>query len=131
MNTSDYIRMSKGSPIQGYSEYEDARKADWLKTGRRLARQLAKELGLKEKTYEVRVNPAGPAVSGDVHLHGEHIYVSFSQSCLRDMGFMWRTCSNRKDYTGNMNRWEKWEMLLDLQQLASIMSTQMKKDYPS
>jgi len=128
MRTIDYIEMANGSPIQGYPNYETGsevqckRKMDWLKTGKRLLKQLAKELELLEGSYDIRVNPAGPAVSGEAVLHGEWIYIDLGQSCLgRNFGFMWRTCKGRKDYTGNENHWSQWKMLLDIPKLACII----------
>ena len=128
MNTKAYIEMAKGPPISGDYDYEnnsdrnERRKANWLRTGARIARELAKALGLPPRSFDVRTNPAGPAVSGDVHLHGEWIYFSLEQSCLGpDFGFMWRLCRGRKDYTGRGNQWASWDELLDLPRLAAKM----------
>ena len=130
MNTKEYIRMAEGSPIQGYpdyetgSEYQCERKMDWLKTGKRILKQLAKELGLPDGSYDIRINAAGPAVSGEATLHGEWIYVDLGQSCMgKDFGFMWRTCKGRKDFRGGMNQWSKWDSLLDLPKLSCIMKS--------
>ena len=128
MDTEAYIAMAKGLPIDGHYDYENdsdengLRKAEWLKTGVNIARELAKALGLPPGSFDVRTNPAGPAVSGDVHLHGEWVYVSLEQTCLGPaFGFMWRLCRGRKDYTGCGNQWAGWDELLDLPRLAAKM----------
>jgi hypothetical protein len=133
MNTIKFISMAEGDPIQAYPNYNGTTeeeiysthflKQDWLKTGKRLLSKLAKELHLPKGSYEVRVNAGGVAVSGDVILHGEWIYINLSQSCVGPaFGFYWRLCRGRKDYTGLTNRWAKWDNLLDLSKLACIMA---------
>ncbi len=131
MDAKTYVAMAKGPPITGYdcednvnnaAAHEAGGKTDWLKAGARIARDLAKSLGLPCGSFDVRVNPAGTAVSGDVHLHGEWVYVSLTQTCLGpDFGFMWRLCRGRKDYTGRANQWAGWDELLDLPRLAAKM----------
>jgi hypothetical protein len=131
MDTKAYVAMAKGTPITGYNGCEvepgTCRKADWLKAGAGIARGLAKALGLPPGSFDVRTNPAGPAVSGDVHLHGEWVYVSLSQTALGpDFGFMWRLCRGRKDYAGGPNRWAGWDELLDLPVLAAKMQASLR-----
>ena len=128
MNTKQYIRLAMGSPMTITSvdgdEYENQQplKDEWLRAGKKILKQLAKELGLVEGEYDLRVNKGGCAVSGDVYLHSDHFYVNLSQTCLGpDWGFMWRLCNGRKDYTGGQNRWAAWDNLLDLPKFASIM----------
>jgi hypothetical protein len=54
----------------------------------------------------------GIAVSGEVTLHGVHIYIQFGQSALGPR-FMWRLCRHNRDYTGLANQWMEWEHLVD------------------
>lgn len=122
MTPHQFIRQVTSGTIQGYSVVEAEIKRDWLNTGKRILRALAKDLGLQPGSYDIRINPAGLACSGDVHLHGEWIYVDLSQTALGpDFGFMWRGCSGRKDYTGHQNQWSKWDTLLNLKELADKM----------
>ena len=93
-------------------------KTRWLSTGRSLLKQLAKALNLPTGSYKVRVNKAGPAVSGDIILHGEYLYVSLTQG-FNDGSFMWRYCDGCKDYTGRANHWASWEVLLDSEHFAA------------
>ncbi len=62
--------------------------------------------------YEIRSNPGGIAVSGEVTLHtdplvagGHGVYVQICQWSHAGHTIMWRTCFDRTDYTGNINRW--------------------------
>lgn len=83
---------------------------------------LASELGLEKGQYEIRYCKGGVAVSGDIILHSDDIYVSLSQSGLPSgMDFMWRTVKSRNDYRGNANQWSAWAELLDLPALALKM----------
>ena len=44
------------------------------------------------------------AVSGEVTLHGEHLYLQICQPATgADSGILIRTCQGRKDYTGGRN----------------------------
>lgn len=128
MTKKDYqwfVDTVKNTRIDGYqgeipdSDYPcGSVKTRWLSTGRSILKQLAKALNLPPGSYEVRVNKAGPAVSGDIHLHGEWIYVSLTQG-FNGGNFMWRYCDGMKDYTGRANHWAQWEQLLDLPTFAA------------
>lgn len=82
--------------------YDEDAKDEWLRKGRAVARRLAKDLALPKGTYEVRANPGGIAVSGEIILHHERIYVVLSGFAGDDAGYM-RTCSGREDYLGGPN----------------------------
>ena len=95
--------------------YNETGKIQFHNRGRRILRLIADRLGLQPGMYDIRSNMGGIAVSGEVSLHSENLYVQFAQSCLgTDWGFMYRTCKGRKDYTGGVNHWMKWEELLSL-----------------
>ncbi len=109
-----------GDPVPG------SRKAEFLRTGKRILKTLATEyLKLPPGTFDLRTNPAGPAVSGDVILHGEHVYVQFEQSAMTRC-FLWRTCKERRDYTGGPNHWSQWDDLLDLEQFAEDILIELR-----
>ena len=94
--------------------YNYEAKAEFHQQGKRMLRRIAKLMGLAPGTYDIRSNLGGIAVSGEVTLHGERIYIQLSQSCCGpDMGFMYRQCDGRKDYCGKTNRWMHWTTLLD------------------
>jgi hypothetical protein len=121
LNLRTYLKLVKSN-----LSYEPEAKAVFLEQSAKLARMIAGKLGLNEDQYEVRINPGGIAVSGDVILHTDKLYVNFSKSCLGpDQGFMYRSCNGRKDYSGGQNRWMKWEALLDFDRaVASFAAIQ-------
>lgn len=107
--------------IDGYDyDYANERakpclKEEFIKLSKAYLRMISKELGLSKGEFEIRVNRGGAAVSGEITLHSDTLYVQFSQSCLgTDFGFMYRSCKGRKDYTGGTNRWMKWDKLTDI-----------------
>ena len=72
-------------------------------------RKVAHELGLAKGQYDLRFNPGGIAVWGEVTLHTDSLYIQASYGC--DLGVLVRTCKGRKDYTGGMNHWFPFSML--------------------
>lgn len=102
--------------------YNETAKKEFLRLGRQMAVSLAHQLGLCEDDYEVRVNKAGIAVSGEVTLHTDCRYVQFSQFYgANDRGFLVRTCKSRKDYTGGQNHYVKWESLRDMGRVCEFI----------
>ncbi len=91
--------------VQGYTEAEHRHKNQFHLTAMRRLRLVAKAMGLEPGQYDVRSNRGGMAVSGEVTLHTEHVYVQVSQPGCMDKGIMFRTCEGRKDYSGGCNRW--------------------------
>lgn len=84
--------------------YNPDDKAAFHRLAKSSLRKLAVEMGLEKGDYDLRSNKGGIAVSGEVTLHADHIYVKVSQSCLGPgREILFRTCSGRKDYTGDSN----------------------------
>lgn len=93
--------------INGYTDSANEAKLTFHREGAKFLRELAKAVGMPNGTYDVRSNKAGPAVSGEVTLHGETLYVQLSESCVGGpgIGILFRTCRGTKDYTGGQNNW--------------------------
>ncbi len=100
-------------------------KSQFHRLGKAMLEKLAKALGLAKGEYDIRSNMGGDAVSGEVTLHSDTLYVQFSQSCVLPERFMWRTCKGRKDYTGGRNQWMLWTDLEDLETVAKMMNRQV------
>lgn len=99
--------------------YDDAQKTLFDSTARNRLRRLAAELGLPNGSFDLRSNKAGIAVSGEVTLHHDHVYIQVGQSCLGvGMGVLIRTCRGRRDFTGGMNTFAALAMLDDVPALA-------------
>lgn len=100
--------------------YNADNKARFHSMGRARLRQLAKEMDLPPGSYDIRSNKAGIAVSGEITLHHERVYVRVSQSCMGNHhGILIRSCKGRKDYTGGMNNFASLAMLEDMPSLAA------------
>lgn len=70
----------------------------------RQLRKLADTFGLEPAVYDLRSNEGGIAVSGEVILHCDRLYVHVSQPATgADSGVMFRSCEGRHDYTGGRN----------------------------
>jgi hypothetical protein len=82
-------------------------------------RCLATALGLEPGTYDLRSNQGGIAVSGEITLHGDHLYVQVSQSAMGyHSGILFRTCEGRKDYVGGPNNFASLDLLNRPSELA-------------
>ena len=82
-------------------------------------RRVATALGLKADTYDLRTNPPGIAVSGEIVLHSDHLYVQVSQSAMGyHSGVLFRTCKGRKDYVGGPNNFASLDLLNRPDELA-------------
>lgn len=82
-------------------------------------RRLATALGLLPGSYDLRSNPAGIAVSGQITLHSDRLYVRASQSAMGNgSGILFRTCEGRKDYVGGPNNFAPLDLLNNPEELA-------------
>lgn len=97
--------LARLSSINGYTVQAAADKARFHRLGRLFLQRLADDIGLPQQTYELRSNVAGPAVSGEVTLHGETLHAWLQESCVGKPGvsLFYRTCKGRKDYCGGAN----------------------------
>ena len=99
--------------------YDPDRKLLFHRSARRQLRLLGQALGFPTGSYDLRNNHAGIAVSGEITLHAEELYVQVSQSCMGcDTGILFRTCSGRKDYVGGRNNFASLDLLHDPKLLA-------------
>ena len=68
-------------------------------------------------------NPGGVAVSGEITLHYDAVYIQVSQPATgHDSGILIRRCKGRRDYTGERNHFESLSLLEDLPALAQRVS---------
>jgi hypothetical protein len=100
--------------------YAPEQKRCFHATARTRLRRLAAELGFSSSSYDLRSNPAGIAVSGEITLHHERVYVQVCQPATRaDSGILIRSCEGRKDYIGGRNHFAPLSMLDDIPALAA------------
>jgi hypothetical protein len=82
---------------------------DWLAKkafhfeGAKFLRGLAAELGLPKGSYHVRSNKGGAAVSGEITLHHQRLYLWIEESFTRKVILTYRSCEGFRDYTGGPN----------------------------
>lgn len=83
-------------------------------SARRMLKALAKDMGFAAGSFDIRSNKGGPAVSGEITLHHEDVYIQVSNPGNRqERGLMIRTCEGRKDYTGGRNHFAPLTWLND------------------
>ena len=79
-------------------------------------RALAMDLGFK--SFKVKNNHAGIAVSGEITLmgmwaEGNGLYLQLAQSVTNRQEFLYRRISHMKDYTGSPNQWLSYDLFAD------------------
>lgn len=105
---------------RGSCSYNEGNKRNFHRLGKKILKEIADLMGLKPSEYDLRSNQGGIAVSGEVTLHTETLYVQFSQFVSGCGEILYRRCDGRKDYCGKRNQWMAWTMLEDLQHVADI-----------
>lgn len=99
--------------------YYPEQKRLFHKNAERKLKQLAAALGLRPSDYDLRSNKGGPAVSGEVTLHAERLYVQASQPATgSNTGILFRSCTSRRDYIGGVNNFASLDLLHDPAVLA-------------
>lgn len=92
---------------------------------RRALRRLAEALQLASGTYEIRVCAGGRAVSGEVILHGDELYVQVSIGGFGRGEILLRRCRGRSDYVGERNHWARMAELVDPATLAARIAREL------
>jgi hypothetical protein len=119
---TDFVHlMGEHTRVDGYM-HDGSTKEYFKRHALAFLRQLAKDVGLAEGTYDVRFNTGGIAVSGDATLHHEHVYISFNADGICP-GILYRTCKGRKDYSGGVNRWQDWVRLVSTEGYTEFVET--------
>jgi hypothetical protein len=79
---------------------------------RRRLLELAAALGFAPCAFDLRSNQGGIAVSGEVTLHADRLYVQVSQPATgHDTGILFRSCEGRRDYVGGVNNFASLDLL--------------------
>ena len=99
--------------LGGDVSYDALRKQTFHRAGKCLLRRIANVLCLEKKQYDLRSNPGGIAVSGEVILHSDTLYLQLSQGALMQgrSQILYRRCDGRKDYAGHMNHFVELALL--------------------
>jgi hypothetical protein len=103
--------------------YAAAAKRLFHSRARRQLRRLAAALGLAPGGFNIRANEGGIAVSGEITLHGDHLYVQVCQPATgHDTGILFRSCQGRTDLTGGRNTFASLDLLNQPDALARLIA---------
>lgn len=105
--------------------YDAPSKALFHSDGRKAMARLADALGLARGTYDIRSNQGGIAVSGEITLHGEEVYVQLGLGCLGPgHEVMFRRVAGRTDNCGERNHWASVQELVH----PDIFAVRLRRD---
>lgn len=131
----DRIADLRGKPAlvalahKGVSYDEQAKKL-FHSDGRKVLKRLADALCLADGSYDLRSNKGGIAVSGEITLHGEEIYVQLSLDIGAGREVMFRRVAGRKDYCGDRNHWAALGELLEPDRFATRIRRELQLTDP-
>jgi len=109
--------------------YDGAQKKLFHAKGRAALSALARELRLPSDSYTIRICEGGVAVSGEIILHDERIYIQISQPATgADSGVLIRSCNGRRDYEGGRNHFAPLSLLGEPAALAGYVRAVMSGD---
>lgn len=117
-NLQKFINLSKTDVANGdgdpsHENPHSYAKLEYHRLGKTILRGIAKELGLQSGSYDIRSNLGGTGVTGEITLHGEHIYIQLCEA-MNGLEVLYRSCKGRKDYSGGSNNWMRFSDLKNL-----------------
>lgn len=111
--------------------YDEAAKRVFHAEGRTAMRRLAEALELVDGSFDIRCNKAGPAISGEITLHGDEVWVQLSLSCMGpDHEILFRQVRGRSDHIGDRNRWASINELLAPDRFAARLRRELRLAAP-
>ena len=106
-----------------------SKRRSFIAQARIALRALAKELRFPESSYDLRSNHAGIAVSGEITMHHDRVYIQVCQPATgADSGILIRTCDGRRDYEGGRNHLAPLSLLDHPAELAEYVRAVMSGD---
>ena len=103
--------------------YDPEGKRAFHREARSALRIAARHMGLGPGDYDLRSNMAGTAISGDIVLHADEIYIQVSIPCFgpgREV--MFRRCKGRSDYRGLHNNFCDIAVLADPVRFTALVA---------
>lgn len=107
---SEQLKSNLVKSLRKDCSYADAAKANFHKSAKQFLTRVRKDLNIDA---DIRSNKGGIAVSGEVTLHSDTLYLQFAQYFGGDI-CLYRSCKSRKDFTGGQNHF------FELQQFDQI-----------
>jgi hypothetical protein len=109
--------------------HDGEQKKSFHRQARVALRALAEELRFPEASYDLRSNRGGVAVSGEITLHHDRVYVQVCQPATgADSGILIRICEGRRDYEGGRNHLVPLSLLDHPAELAEYVRAVMSGD---
>lgn len=116
MKTTEFIKLAKKRIC-----YNPGAKKDFHLWSEYYLRLIADKLGLRPGEYKLGHCNGGDAVSGEIILHSDKLYVQFYQGTETN-SFLWRKCNGMSDYTGETNQWMRWDSLKNIDSVVKTMA---------
>lgn len=112
--------------------YDEPAKRLFHSEGRLALRRLADALGLEDGSFDIRSNKAGPAVSGEITLHGEALWIQLSLGPFGpDRAVCFRKVRDRQDHIGERNYWASVRELVEPERFAARIRRELKLPAPA
>jgi len=100
--------------------YDAAQKRSFHAAARSRLRALAVQLRFPPASFDIRSNQGVIAVSGEITLHHEAVYLQVAQSMIAgDSGILICSCEGRRDFTGGPNQFAPLSLFDDIPALAN------------
>lgn len=111
-----------------YSDLGSVNKGQLHTKGRTFLKNLAQALGMQPGDFDLRSNRGGMAVSGEVILHSDNLYVQISDSMTSCQGLqvLFRSCKSRRDFCGHQNNFASLDSLRDRSSQARVLTSMQK-----
>ncbi|MDQ4422131.1 hypothetical protein OOT33_17100 [Sphingobium sp. DEHP117] len=94
--------------------YDLEAKRAFHRESRAALQMAARQLGFLPDDYDLRNTMAGPAVSGEITLHADTLYIQVSISVMgQGREVLFRQCRGRRDYVGDRNQFCDIAVLAD------------------
>jgi len=112
--------------LRGVAHDEPAKRL-FHSEGRSALRRLAEVLGLEDGSFDIRSNKAGPAVSGEITLHADMLWVQLSLGPFGpDREVCFRKVQDRRDHIGERNLWASVRELVEPERFAARIRRELK-----
>ena len=103
--------------------YDPEAKRAFHREARSALRIAARHLGLDHDKFDLRNNMTGPAVSGEITLHADEIYIQVTTSSFgHGREVMFRRCKGRQDYRGEHNNFCDIAVLVDPVRFTALVT---------